>query len=181
MESKRRCPPLPPCATSRRWRRGRRGRWRGCVPQCFAASWCPKPPHSPLLGPRSEQQLLGPGSGGELPRRMSRGPSAQLHTDSLASCCPTPGSSGSFLHLSRPGRKEGDWKRWPPQAPREMTLGRHGPVYHMQNDPVCAWRPRLFPSHGRGTPSSQQARKQLNISAPGKVAQAELSWLLRGF
>lgn len=86
---------LPQSSTSTWRRRGWRGRWR--VPQCFAASRCPEPARSPLLGTRPEQQPRRLGGGGGVLCTMSRGPSVPLRTHFSARSRPTRGSCWSFL------------------------------------------------------------------------------------
>lgn len=90
------CRPL--CATSGQRRRG----WRGCrrwrVPQCFAASRCPEPAHSPLPGPGSRAQAAASWVGQQRrgPFGMSWGPSAPLRTHFSARSRRTRGSYWSF-------------------------------------------------------------------------------------
>lgn len=88
--------PLPLRSATSTWRRrGWRGHWR--VPQCFAASQCPEPARSPLLGTRPEQQPHRLGGGGGVLCTMSRGPSVPLRTHFSARSRPTRGSCWSFL------------------------------------------------------------------------------------
>ena len=96
------CQPL--CATSGRQRRGWRGRWRWRVLQCFAASQCPEPARSPLLGPGPKQRPRGQGSGGG-DRLRRRGGLIQPRCAHISprALVPQGAAAGVSIGLSRPG------------------------------------------------------------------------------